>query len=252
MSDGPTNDPLDNPNDKTVFWDLTGCNVTVSASRTTKLASARTLAKRLSQEKTANVFTRGDVSWIPDLSRVTPTGKAKINPACLASDPRPAKVAARITVRGGELSAIFRNTIVDYGEVLYRFEPQPVKGAYEQALGAARLARQIAGPSVTFTAQKFDGSGAPRKVVLRAPAYSSMSSSGPLEVGLTNEPDAAACTNPASVAQLDHFRAYYDLLDARDRPVDKFPIPHLTGNVKPPCGPQLSEVVWCPPGGAQP
>jgi hypothetical protein len=251
-----TNDPLDNPNDPTFYWDIKGCEVTVASGTGKKVFPGKGLLDRR-RATLAAAGTRGDVSWIPHLARVTKSGHARLNEGCFAADPRPAKISARVRFVSGEISALFRKAsdVLDYSQIEYQFRTSKAETGYRQALGAARLLQQVPPGTVTFNVQPFDKDKPAQKIVLRSPAYTSLNSAGPLEIGVTNEPKPTGCKTLSDIEQLDHFKMYYALLDSRDQQgIDLAdpPIPHLSGANRPPCaaagpGQLRDEVVWCPP-----
>jgi hypothetical protein len=232
------------------YWDLTGLRVSVDASPGDKVIPIKTSVDRKAGDYLPLPGMYGDVSWIPEMARLTESGKGRIEKASFAADPGSAKVAARTHFGSGQLTAAFRKRDMGlgYDEVEFEFEPQPKSGPYRQALAAARLIQQLTSGSVTFKLQRFGPGTMPKPVVLRVPA----TNGGPLEVGLTNESvkpgGAGTCKNNDDVQILKHFKAYYDLLDPMDRvdDEDKRPIPRAVGATTPKCG-AGNEIIWCPP-----
>jgi len=237
------------------YWDANGCQVSLSTDRVgesdldKKLKLIKTLIERKAGVGIPDVGTYGDLSFIPHMAKLTPSGRARINRECLAPDPTSAKIIARAYFAGGQLSALFKNpptpTSPHYDTIPFSFEPTPPLGAYQQALATPRLIQQIPSGTVTFTLQPFDRSSS-RDISL----FASKVTGGPLEVRLTNESrapdDNNQCSSDAELQTLDHFTAYYDVLDASDRG-EKMPIPVVNRDDRDKlhCG-AGDIIIWCP------
>jgi hypothetical protein len=254
--DGIPVDPLTDQKSATlVYWDVAGYNVTFPGEPGRKIVRAKTVAKRTGNELLPSLLNIADVSWIPQMSRLTATGKSRVRAECLGPNPQSANVAARVRVGSGELTAIFPpNRSGRYDQVAFEFiNPPPPLGAYRQALGMSRVIQQLPSGTRTVTLEPFDSTKPTKTIVLTR----TQELGDPLEVQISNEipPGTAGykkCTTNDQILVLDHFAALYTLLDPRDQS-DVKPIPHAinleptTGAVLPHCS-SYNEIIWCPGG----
>jgi len=235
-----------------LYWDLTAYKVTFPAEPGNKIVRAKTLGKRLEHQRLPDLLTIGDASWIPQMAKLTPTGKSRVNPACLGQNPQSAKVAARVDFGSGALTSIFpRSKTGRYDKIEFRFEPEPPRGPYQQALGVPRLIQQLSSGTVTIKLEPFDGTMATQIVLNRTEEFGD-----PIEMEVKNEsadpddPGFVDCMNDDDLQVLHHFGALYALLDPSDQGSLK-PIPHAVAAAEgfslPHC-PATDVVIWCPGG----
>ena len=231
----------DGDGNKFNYWDLKGYQVTLASPSVMSAQVDEVTGKRpLSDKLPTTTNEEADVSWMPELKRLTPTGKARLNPECLFPDPRPAKVASRVRFNTGALTSRFNRGRIDFSKITFNFTPAP-PSPVDQALGEAQLTDQIAADRVTFVLQPFAGGGGAKLIVLQAPG----GSAGPVEVVLRNSYDHQ-CTTDDDVRKLMHFSAYYDLLVPEDQPpMAMRPIPVASGTNLPNC-PHEDEYIRCP------
>lgn len=227
------------------FWNLAGYQVRFPGLRDGKVVNAKTFDERKNNDPFPNPLTRGDVSFIPEIAKLTPTGKARVRQDCFAKDPRKAYIAARIHFPSGQLSSIFpyrKNG--RYDQVAFKFDPPPPSGKpYRQALGLPRLVEQFPGGKISIDLEPFDESKPRQTIVLTGDNTFGES----LGVEIRNEPEMPpACPTDQQVRVLDHFVVQYAILDTSDQSSVK-PIPIADGENKPDGGCQ-NEYVWCPGG----
>jgi len=228
------------------YWDLKGYQVTQASASAGTGQVDETRGLRRPGSKLPSTSEEPDVTWMPELKLLTPTGKARLNPECLFPDPRSAKVASRIRFNSGTLASRFDMGHIDYKATTFNFLPAP-STPVEQALGEGKLTDQIASDRVTFVLQPFTGGGGSKLIVLKA----SNSSAGPVEVILRNSYDHQ-CRDDSEVRKLAHFSAYYDLLIPEDQPaMAQRPIPNASGSNLPNC-PHEDEYIRCPGSGYDP
>jgi len=178
-----------------------------------------------------------DISWMPEMSKIPGVGTGKINPACLATDPRTAYVAARVRITGGQLRSRFDNIWKDR---IFQFKNGP--STYVQALGMGQISVPCSQPA-TLKIAKFDGSST--VTITLTP--------GAQDAVVYNEPAAlpATCNPTDDFNHLQHFAAFYKLVDPATPPTAT-PIPECTSANCPVCpsnkqiGHQ-SDFIYCPP-----
>ena len=226
------------------YWDLKGFQLTLSSPGTSSVTKVVTGLRGPGDKLPATTGAEPDISWMPDMTKLTPTGRARINPQCMYPDPRVAKVAARARFNAGKLMSRFNRGRIDFSKVTFNFLPAPA-APYEQALGEAQLADSIASNRVVFDLHPFAGGAGSKQIVLKAVS----GGAGPVDVLLRNSFDHQ-CTLDDEVRKLTHFSAYYDLLIPDDQPASATarPIPNASGANLPKC-PHEDEFVRCPHGG---
>jgi hypothetical protein len=243
MTTVPPQDFTDPDGNKFNYWDLKGFQTTLSSSGGTAInpvTGVRPPGAKLPPTTSAEE----DVSWMPEMTKLTPTGRARINPQCLYPDPRPAKVAGRVRFNAGKLMSRFNRGHIDFSKITFNFLPAPASAVYEQALGEAQLTDSITANRIVFDLHPFAGGGGSKQIVLKAAS----GGAGPVDVLLRNSFDHA-CASDQDVRTLSHFSAYYDLLLAADQPATpaQRPIPNASGTNLPNCFHE-DEFVRCPHG----
>jgi hypothetical protein len=208
------------------------------------------LTKVTGQHKTTNapgddVQSQADTFWLASMSKIPGAGEGRINPQCLAADPRPAKIACGLRFTSGEASAYFREG-GKYQNVIWRIS-SPGAPPLEQALAELRLMVAIQSEKVIFNLVPFNGD--PIKQIVLKPK------SDAIAVGISNAPDPkhVECKEPKDVRELTHFSAFYQLLAP---PLATGPVPicvePCTLACPPPPPPKplkgsgQAEVVFCP------
>jgi hypothetical protein len=213
------------------FWDLKDHRVRLVSEATgvTRVTGHRDPAHK----KPQTTEEQDDVSWVAGMARIAAAGSGQINPACLADDPRPGKVAASARFNSGEMTSRFRPP---FHEVAFRVAAGGESNPFEQALGELHLSQPLS-DTVTFALEPFAG-GAVRQIILRPQGNN-------LDVQIKNLPAQVKCTTDEEVRTLSHFAAFYQLLAT---PSSSSPVPVCADT---PC--QLrcvgheDEPIYCPP-----
>jgi len=233
----PATDESDANGNAFKVFDVKGHQVTLTSNGSSTVT--RKTGLRPGNDKLPTPATKLDVTWMPEMQKLTPTGHAKVNAQCLAADPTSAKVAARVRIQGGELTSRFPSAGNDFSTITFNFTPQPAT-RYEQALGEGQLADQITGDRVVFSLEPFSG-GSSKLIVLKADGANN------LTVGLRNAANHQ-CSSLSEVRNLTHFAAYYELLDGADKPATAArAIPVASGTTLPTCKSE-DEFIHCPNG----
>jgi hypothetical protein len=214
------------------FWELKDHRVRLVSSDTTGVIRV-TGHRDPAHKKPTSETEQDDVSWVAGMARIAAAGSGKINPACLADDPRPGKVAASARFNAGEMTSRFRPP---FHEVAFRVAADGESNPFEQALGELHLSHQLS-DTVTFALEPFAG-GTVRQIILRPQGNN-------LDVQIKNLPAQVKCTTDEEVRTLSHFAAFYQLLAT---PSSSSPVPVCADT---PC--QLrcvgheDEPIYCPP-----
>ena len=229
----PTGTDPDHPN--LAFWDLKDHRIRLTSGETsgvTRITGHRDPSHKMPSTTTE----QDDVSWLAGMARIAAAGSGKINPPCLADDPRPGKVAASVRFNAGEMKARFRPP---FHQVMFRVSSPGAPAPFEQALGELHLSQRLPSDTVSFALEPFAG-GATRQIVLKA-------TGGNMDVLIKNLPSHVKCATDADVQTLTHFGAFYQLLA---------PPSQAAGGPVPVCaqpGCQLrcvgheDEPIYCPP-----
>lgn len=215
-----------------MMFDMNGCELTFNStnSRVTSVTTHRVPGHNMPSPGEED-----DTSWMAEMSKIPGVGAGKINPACLAADPRPAYVAARVRSAGGEVKSKF-----EYVWKNRVFEFKNGSTSYAQALGMCEVTIPVSQPA-TLTLKKFDGSSS-TTITLKPGAQSIM---------VYNQPHVLPTTcNPSDdFKHLQHFAAFYKLVDP-SAPPTATPIPECTSNCPVcPASKQIheSDFIYCPP-----
>jgi hypothetical protein len=213
------------------FWDLKYHRVTLISGATT--GTTRVTGVRGPNEQTpANPNSERDVSWLAQMSKIPGAGAGRINPQCLADDPRAARVASRVRFTGGEVAARFKPP---FHQVVWQIGQSGASNPFKQALGELTLSQTIPADRVVFRLEPFDPG--PSKDIVLAP-----STGVNLEVEVANLPGHVDCSSASEANNLAHFAAFYELLA---EPASAKPIPSCQSNC--PSCPAAGEIVYCPP-----
>ena len=218
--------------DGRAFWDLRNHRVTLMSGVTT--GTTRVTGVRGPNEQVpANSNSQRDVSWVAQMSMIPGAGAGRINPGCLAPDPRPAKIASRVRFNGGEVAARFKPP---FHQVIWQIGQGGPPSPFRQALGELKLSQMISTDRVIFRLEPFVPG--PGKEIVLAPGTGAN-----LEVEIQNQSTDSSCYgDDAKANNLHHFAAFYQLLA---QPATATPIPVCQTNC-PGC-PLQSEPIYCPP-----
>jgi hypothetical protein len=223
--------------DGDLFWDLRNYRVTLTSGETTGTTRAGGRDHATEVDKPNSTNSHRDVSWVAPMSKIPAAGTGKINPVCLADDPRPAYVSSRVRFNAGEIASRFRPQL---DQVVWWFGPDGPPDPFKQALSELTIYQVIKGGQVNFQLEPFGSSLPKPKDIVLVPTTGVN-----LEIQITNAPPVdTGCKNSIETGTLDHFKVYYQLLET---PTSTGPIPRCVG--KPNC-PQclaLTEVIYCPP-----
>jgi hypothetical protein len=227
------------------FWDLKNHRVTLAVEGLPPLTKVTGQRDPKTNAPGDDVQSQADISWLASMSKIPGGGEGRINPQCLAPDPRPAKIASGLRFTSGEASAHFKEP--KYGNVIWRIS-SPGAPPLEQALAELRLIVAIPSEKVIFNLEPFNGDP-PKRIVLKP-------KSDVIAVGISNAPDPkhVECKEPKHARELTHFSAFYQLLAP---PLATGPVPicvepcTLTCPPPPPPnqreGSGQAEIVFCPP-----
>ena len=224
--------------DGRVFWDLKNQRVTLTsgADTGTTKAPGRDPVDEVEKPKSPN--SHRDASWVAQMSKIPAAGTGKINPVCLANDPREAKVASRVRFNGGEIFSRFKPA---HDQFVWQIGADGPPKPFRQALSELSILQKIPLDHVNFKLEAFDGGTQPDIVLIPTTGVT-------LDIEVENLPSTAVpCTNPADGNNLQHFKAYYQLLDP---PLATGPIPSCSTNC-PNC-PSAGDFIFCPPAEYQP
>jgi hypothetical protein len=221
------------------FWDLKNHHVTLASGATSGTTRITGLRRPEETEKPTDSSSHKDVTWVAQMARIPAAGSGRINPQCLANDPRQAKVASRVRFTGGEVAAKFKPP---FHQVVWQFGPAGSENLFKQALAEVTLSEEIPTDRIVFRLEPFE-EGAAREIVL------SPSTGVNLEIELANLPTTpVVCNTSADARNLTHFAAFYQLLASAP---SSTPVPSCEGANCPGC-PHEGEVVYCPPTEYQP
>ena len=217
-------------------WDLTDHRVTLMSAQGSGVQPV-TGHRNPNHKKPETEDERPDVSWLATMSQIAAAGPGRINPQCLAPDPRQGKIAGAARFNSGEMRARFRKP--KFAQTSWRVTSPNVSTPYEQALGELELYQEWPSETVTFSLEPFTG-GQARQVVLRAQGNK-------LLVRILNEPEQLMCASDADARNLKHFAAFYQLLappnQAQDGPTPVCPEPECQLR----CVGDQGEPIYCPP-----
>jgi len=243
-------------------WDLTGYDVSIAADNSGRFSSVKMARERNFNETLPKEDMFGDVSWIPRMERLTKNKSARVASTYFEANPGD-KIAARVLFTHGELSSIFPVTPIDFPAIAFKFDPVPEAGAYQQALGDAQVFQLLPTGIATFTLTPFPlsstgtnsksagaqsdskGAGTQKTIKLRAGA----TGAGALEVILSNLLIDGKCSTTTDLQVLDHYKAYYELLDKSVPVQNPPPIPKYVKEISKPldCAGHEDEFIRCGP-----
>ena len=229
--------PAGSTPDGKVFWDLKNHRLTLSGPTggTTRAGGRQSDEVEKPNPNTPN--SHKDVSWVAQMAKIPAAGSGKINPVCLADDPRPAKVASRVRFNGGDISSKFSPKFL---KTVWQIGPAGTPPPFKQALSELSIFSRIPPGPVSFRLDPFD-SGLPRPADIKLVPTNGVN----LEIEIANLPSPpVGCTSSQETANLAHFAAYYQLLAT---PSTSSPIPSCTGLPNCPICPASGEIIYCPP-----
>lgn len=214
------------------YWDLKDHRLRLTSGATTGV-TRWTGHRNPANKKPSTAAEQEDISWVAGMANIAAAGSGKINPQCLADDPRPGKVAGSARFTSGYVKSRFKPP---YHQVIFQITSPGVTTPYEQALGQLLLSDTLASGPVSFTLDPFGG-GTSRQIVLNPTGAN-------LDVTIKNLPDTVSCTSTSDVQTLSHFAAFYQLLATAS---SSAPVPVCAPPCQLTCDPQEDEPIYCPP-----
>jgi hypothetical protein len=226
------------PRDGRPFWDLKNHQVTLTSGANTGTSRADDIRGPDEVEKPKqNSTSHRNVTWVVNMSRIPAAGTGQINPACLAPDPRTAKVASRVQFKDGQVAARFEPP---FHGVVWQIGETP-SNPFRQALAELTIDKITTSGPVVFRLEPFP-SGPDQDIIL-AP-----STGAKLELEIANLTESEHCMSASEGNNLAHFAAFYQLLAVP--PSSPPPIPSCQDGNCPGC--PSNEVVYCPPADYNP